>query len=528
MHNRTFYAIGTRHEILILGVGIIVAVLIYCIFPITYFPDSDQYYNFGKAILGQVAGNTSNFRGLGIPLLLIVSGVFQLETFKLFVLLQLLMGIAMPLVLYQLLSQWSKRYALYISIIVTLSLIPYGYSKAILSEQAYMFILLLLVNNSVKLQQTLEPKYLYFQSMYIFLLVIIKPIAGLIFIIFIAYNIYIFKKRLLQVMLSSILLFTLVIISNQYSENLFKHAPEHQKRQHMAGSILFYNLYLSSNIEARTCDLNSINSLKKLLTEINKYYLKHPEEYRATLDTYRDNPEAFKLLFKPYINNPVALSQAIIDKPTKYYYSFIYYDGNRVAGNARADRMMLDAAIEMISAFPSLASGYLLRNLYAFAAGRNISYSYYVAREKRITEYFPPSLEPLTWDIVASPESDLPLSMQKELDTGKVNHVKKFSKIRDFVLVEVWGRLFLIFRPVVFLCTLLSVLLLYKDPRYLQLLLCMSLIIYHMLITCIFNIPLNRYLIPTMIPEIFCAAAFAYSLRKRFSKGRTLAQKVSG
>ena len=514
MQKKEGYQFGMKHEFLLLGFGGMIAIFIYTIFPITYFPDSDQYYNFGKTILGETNSNTSNFRGIGLPLIFIVSGVYLLGTFKVFVFLQLLIGVIIPLILYKLLSYWNKRYAFFVSTLAAISLVSFGYAKAILSEQAYMFVLLLLIYNSIKLQQTLKIRYLYFQALLIFLLVIIKPLSNLLFIIFLPHNIFLFRKRLKHVGFSFMLLFALVFISIQYSNHLFKNAPDYQKRQQMAGSILFYNLYLSSDIEGRSCDLNRIKSFRKLLDEIVLFYLTHPNEYSANLDKYKDNPEAFKFIFKPYLNNPVALSHAIVDKPNKYYYSFIYENANLILGNERGDRMMLKASEEMILEFPSLALGYSTRNLFAFASGKYLSYSYYIARGKRITEYFPPSMEPLTWAINANPESGMASAMAEELGTGKVNQVAKFVKIRDFLLVEVWGRIFLILRPIIFLCMLLGIFLLYKEKYYPQILLCSSIVLYHMLIICIFNIPLNRYLIPTLMLELFCAAVFIYVIQK--------------
>lgn len=497
---------GVKHRYLLFGAGTIVAILIYVLFPITYFPDSDQYYNFGKTMLGDTTGSTSNFRGAGIPLMLVLSGVYLIGTFKLFVALQLLMGVLLPLLLYNLLSHWNKRIAFWTSLLSVVSIIPFGYAKAILSEQVYMFVMLLLVNNSFSLLQTRVARYLYFQAFFLFLLVLLKPIANLLFLVFIAFNLFVFGKQLKHVGLSFLLYFVLIFLSAQYNTYLFRDAQQHELRQSMAGSILFYNLYLSSDIEGRSCNLHEIERLEELSSAIARYYLSHPEEYARWIEEQRSNPEVYRLLYKAYANNPIGLSRAVIEKPTKYYYSFLYENANKVLGNEAGDRMMLEAAREMIEKFPGLAISYSFRNLAAFATGKHIAYSYYVARDKRITEYFPPSLEPLTWPIVAAP-SAMDESLQEELHIGKVNTNDRLSMVRNIVLVEIWGRLFRLVKPLVFL-GMLAALFLYRDNKYYVLLLAAAIVFYHMAIVCIFNVPLNRYVIPTFLLEVFCAAVF--------------------
>src|SRR5258706_15733012 len=105
------YVFGVKNEFLLLGLGLFVAVFVYALFPITYFPDSDQYYNFSRAMLGYDVGNTSDFRGIGVPLMIIISGTFLIDSFKVFVILQLAMGILSPFILYKLLCYWNKKYA---------------------------------------------------------------------------------------------------------------------------------------------------------------------------------------------------------------------------------------------------------------------------------------------------------------------------------------------------------------------------------------------------------------------------------
>ena len=508
-HEREGYFLATRHEFLILGLGALMASAIYAIFPITYFPDSDQYYSLGREILGEQTRNASDFRGLGLPLMMILSGVYWLTSFKVFVGMQLFLGVLMPLILYKLLCYWNKAYAFIISLLLIGSLVPFGYGKAILSEQAYMFVILVLIYNSIRLQQTEHIRFLYFQAILIFLLVAIKPIANLLFVVFLAYNVWLFRKRLKHVLLSFAICFTLSFISHQYTEYLFKSTEEGQRKQHMAGAILFYNLYLSSDIEGKKYDLGKIETFSALMKIIHSYYLKNDVEYAGKIEAGKSNPEAFKLLFRPYVNNPPGLSDAIIEKPTKYYYAFIYESANQILGNEKGDRLLLQASMEIMLEYPGLVFRYLTRNLVAFATGRHISYSYYVARDKRITEYYPPSLEPLTWPIQVSSGS-LPAGMIDEVALGKINQDKRLSGTRDLVLVEIWGRLFLVLRPMVFLGMVLGVWFLRKDKHYILLLLCTTIVLYHMTIVCIFNVPLNRYVIPTLVPEVFCASVFAY------------------
>ena len=71
----------------LLAISVFITVLYYLFFPLYYTKDSQSYFDFARLMLG-MKDQANHFRTPGYPLILILTGVLTLNTFKYLLLLQ--------------------------------------------------------------------------------------------------------------------------------------------------------------------------------------------------------------------------------------------------------------------------------------------------------------------------------------------------------------------------------------------------------------------------------------------------------
>ena len=81
-----------------------VGALLFVFVPIVYISSSGSYVLYARELLGMDNHPETYFRTMGYPLLLIVFGVFYLDTFWAVVLAQCAMAITIPIIIYKTIS----------------------------------------------------------------------------------------------------------------------------------------------------------------------------------------------------------------------------------------------------------------------------------------------------------------------------------------------------------------------------------------------------------------------------------------
>jgi hypothetical protein len=123
-----------------------------------FFMDSLSYLRYADVLIGRampfqtnaVIGHEMDLyaisrRTIGYPLMLLLGGVPFSGSLIGIVAIQAAMAVAMPLLFYKTLEPYSRRAALIGAIILIVTLEPFNYSKAILTEQSFKFLALLLI-----------------------------------------------------------------------------------------------------------------------------------------------------------------------------------------------------------------------------------------------------------------------------------------------------------------------------------------------------------------------------------------------
>jgi hypothetical protein len=127
----------------------LIALLVYSVlaflFPISFYPDSEQYVRTAKAITGQSGGEYYYYRTIGYPILMVLTGVTKLQTFYILLAIQLLTAALIPSLIYATVARLNERAGLYAAVITMASFAPAFLWRTIMTDQIAMFLRFLLV-----------------------------------------------------------------------------------------------------------------------------------------------------------------------------------------------------------------------------------------------------------------------------------------------------------------------------------------------------------------------------------------------
>lgn len=136
-------------RLIVLAAGILAALAWYFSEPIVFTNDSFGYLNAAKYIAGLPAQNVPYYRMPLFPLFLAATGVIY-DTFFWFVLAQIALGILMVMIFHDGLRAYSRPAALIATAVFTFTFVPFVYSKSVMTEQLYLFGLILCLSSTLR------------------------------------------------------------------------------------------------------------------------------------------------------------------------------------------------------------------------------------------------------------------------------------------------------------------------------------------------------------------------------------------
>jgi hypothetical protein len=499
-----------------------VGIVLFLFVPITYYSNSDSYMRYAKYLLGSAQNTLIFFRTPGYPLLLILTGVFAFDSFLGLMLSQLAMAVVVPLLVYSIIATYNRRVAYYAALFSIASLVPYGFMKAVLTEQMYMSTLLLAIWVATRFFATKRFRHIYITSIVLFVLLLIRPVAQYMFVVFLL-TVLIFEfRRTRKVAIHVLCAFVLVVVLIQGWASLRNRImPEVRVHStvtnmtNMAGRLLFYNVYLAGghwNNEAlvsgepldqpreftRCSDgpasTEFINLLRVWLT---------PERIAATKQGLFETQVENEFFYERHAGDPSALVDQIVRSPSLTYYFFLWRALDDALGPAQADRLFFRMSLEILSRRWSLGPRYLLRNAYFFATGLPADYIPALHPNYNLKVSQPNLAGIVSYTPCVPYNGILSRDLADELKFrlgGDVN-----SGVRKGLYL-LWSPLYLVLRPVVFVLMLAGPFVLWRTEYAPVALLSVLFVIYHLLIVCVFVMPIDRYVIETLLVELLVAA----------------------
>jgi len=501
----------------------IVALFLNIITPIIYLGDSNSYLEYANKLVDKNNGNEfkAYYRTSGYPLLLLLTGVVHFKSFIGIIVIQFLMAVFIPILIYKILFFFDKKLAFYSALLSIITLIPYGFMKVILTEQSYIFMLLILV--------LCAANYIYKKKViYIFIALITNSIfllransIALFFIfgiMFFVYSLKISKSAVFHSLLS-IFIAILLLFSWSAAERFIINNPTENRNtsntSSTLGKMLFYNVYLS---QADSPDEEIINesygnASKKLINVLTYDFADNHDNFIHEINRVQ-HIKSVDYFYNQYINHPQQLIDQIISSPSRSYYWSLWHVLDKILGPREANSLLFRVSIEIIKKKPSVFLKYLFRNLYFYTLGYNATYTY--SKDER--ERFGKSKPTLDGLFLYTPDPatttvDLSDQMNKELKFRFLN--KKGFDINNYFHKKIWPYFFLFFRPLIFIFMIIAFVLNLRSRHFVFFLIVFLTIIFHIFVVCAFNTPLTRYILHVFLLEYIMAAAGVYYLFKK-------------
>jgi len=497
----------------ILFLSAAIGVLLFALIPISYFGDSTSYLSFAKTLSGQ-QGSGFNHRTPGYPLLMIFTGVIHFNSFIGLVLCQLLMAVVIPLIIYRIVSIYERKFGYYTAMISIISLIPYSYMKTLLTEQSFIFFLLVATYSAARFFTTKNSTYVYLTAGTTFIVGTIRP-AGLyiVSIFFITFFVFCFsynKKALVHTVISlvaTLMLFTVSVVLENSLTTDRKNQKHVTNTANMTGKLLFFNAYLSQGLSKN--NTHSIEKTfgpasKEFIALLSNYLSKDNKLFINFMETKKSGPVAeYNYFYKRFEENPGELLDEIIQSPARTYYWFLWQLMDEMIGPSNADSLFLKVSLEILKNRPRVLLKFVGRNMFYYIAGWSALYTYSKTPQKRFNAKKPTLFTLYSYTPDPAANGILSAQMQKELKFRPGG--EKFSLFCKAFDSIIWQRASILFRPIVFFSMLLGGFI-FRNTHYAFIsFLSIGIVFYQVLIVSVFNEPLFRYVSHTLLIELLIA-----------------------
>lgn len=501
--------------------------------PVVYMGDSGSYLKVARIFAGQMTDNTdAYFRTPGYPLLLLATGVVHLNSFVGIVTLQVMLAAWIPVVIYVIVSGYSRRVAWATALFAIASLVPYGYAKTVMTEHVYIVALLALMASVHWVMRSERTVPIYAFAASLFMVQVIRPVGTFLFVPCALVLWYYLRPCGWRVRLHLAVAVALIPVAMAATTAARNAAIRNPRMAVTAlnpasgtGKQLFYNVYLTGgHLNNTVLEAGGVlgrptafiaddvgpgcAELRRVLTSsITTAYLAHLPPQEA------DVSRAFA--FGRFDGRPDALVQEMLTVPSVSYYWYLWRALDDILGPQEADRVLQQVSVELLRRYPMSGLKFLGRNLYFFASGVSIDYVWALHPNYNL-KINQSNLGGLVAYTPVAPDDVLTPGMAADL---AIQHGGTWAtRIRMLVCYNLWTPLYLLWRPVVFLGLLLGPWLLWRTNYAPVAVMGATVVLYHMAIVCIFCMPVDRYVAQTILVEFLVAgpawAEAFYRLRR--------------
>ena len=364
---------------------------------IGYNSDSYTYLVLSKYLIGNAAPNSVSsmllfIRTPGYPLLMILGGVPFFNSFIGLLILQAIMAIIIPILIYRTLLLIKPRIAFLGAMLSIVSMYPYVYSKVIMTEQAFIFVCTLLIYLMTLYHKTSKPLYIYYVSACLIFLVLIRPSANFMFIIIFSFCLFTCRRNYKHVISSIVIFF---IISAAWPSWVVLHSNSVIITESLAERIkmtIFYKIYSLNTKEINYISPANGQASQKLYSYLDQF----STDFKDVWEIQQQPPS----LYSNYSGNPQAFIQAIYTNPTPSYVQImnlaIILASNKNGEHANPNSIMSTVIWEAIKQRPYLLFYIIWKTTIGSAtsfAGQQLFYQIYVASDaiRHEGSFFKPS-----------------------------------------------------------------------------------------------------------------------------------------
>jgi hypothetical protein len=394
-----------------------------------FFMDTIQYLRYANELVGHdmtyqfnaIIGHDQDAtaiarRTIGYPLVLLLAGVPFTGSLIGVIILQAAMAIAMLLLAYKTLEPFGRRVAFITTLVLIASLEPFTYSKAMLTEQTFKFLLLLLIYLTSRAYGRPSQPLLAGIAGVNVLLTLVRPQASLVAILVFAMLAIAHPRRFLSMAGYSLVVITSVgFCSLGAALYIASYAPlelpENLQRTETTfrgqlATLLLYHLYVSRS--GGTAVLAEKGTERAALRSVMQAYAsQYPQEWTTLPPNH---------YFGVFAGNPSGWVDAVFHSPNPYYFNMIKVAVSTLGKSkdpeqkSAADHLIRRVLVEAYRGEPQLILSFVRRYVLgsATSSGAQISWSqYYTAGRSQFSAANGPASKEIL-DLVKMYISDFP------------------------------------------------------------------------------------------------------------------------
>jgi hypothetical protein len=374
-------AAQVRAGVALLGLAVLVEAVWLATQPMGFVVDSLQYYQLGLWLSGQEPPdfNFPHYRAPGYPMLLVTTGVTWLGTFTGLLAAQAAMAVAMPMLVYRSMRLIAPRVAFITGLLALLSLVPFVYSKVVMTEQLYIFLQLLLIYLFVRYLACPRPHDVYLLALCALALLLTRPSANVLFLLAIGLA-FLVKPRQYRHQLAALALVLVCVAGWSAVRSLWAYPDLRGTALERLGQLMLYDVYLSGSGEGEPILRADYGPASEaVVRSVRAFAHEHPQAWAA------QKPERD---FGAYRGDPEEFATAVLTQPKRAYFAVVPLAVQTVYGTAQghgaeaAQRLLMQAALETMRARPPLGLAFLWKRLAGSTTsvtGQTIFFNAYVS-----------------------------------------------------------------------------------------------------------------------------------------------------
>jgi hypothetical protein len=369
------YFSHNRDVALIAGVSFLLAAVLFFAFPIVIHADTPGYFDLSRALFNGETSKAFFFREPMLPFWMGVLGFKAGGDVAPLIFFQTLLGIANPVLVYLALRGFSKTAARIAAFLLMLTFVPYLFSKTVMAEQLYQFLLCLTLFLSVRLFVGNRLWALYAMAFATPLMGLTRSVAATAWIILFALVLFWRPRWWRHALLGSLISLSLAFGWSAYRNMNIVPGGVSPFATTFSGRVSFFNTYLSSAIGKEGGGISSKNgpSTARLENVLRHYLDSHLEEVIGTYGAKTpDDPR--RRLFDQFRGDSKALANAIFTSPDRRYFGLILNILLEDMPLTEAEALLFSVFKETVRQHPDILVRYFLRNLKAYLSGGSAYY----------------------------------------------------------------------------------------------------------------------------------------------------------
>jgi hypothetical protein len=327
-----------------------------------------EFFAYADALLnGQKAPHVFS-RDIGFPLLLILSGYYVNHSLIGLTIIQALMGVVTPVLIYLAVAPFSRVGAYYTALASIVTLSPYFFFKWIHHDQAFVFFCVVTIWTFCRFVAYKRPKDLYWFTLAIIAASLTRPAGNLLFPVFIILAYLAARAVPLRHYVACVLLFVGAIGAYQMHRYVILDMANRKDIPSYTGQQIFYNLYMNSKEYGITLSQDLGPGIRAITDKVHDAMLPEPRssETLKRFMNWESNPSDFtEKVTMPFLNKYFFPYSAIefrsqLYREPNWEYSLLM---TVVEPN---DQLYRKASWEVVRAYPLYPLKYAARNLWLF------------------------------------------------------------------------------------------------------------------------------------------------------------------